>query len=652
MPKTPKRKNRTDSQASSTGATAHPYQRIKEEAKAPAPPPSSASTHPKMPNPAAPSSAKSDGTRKEKRERRRRERASVGGGEEAAPAPAPATAPAAPAHSAPSSQEERTKKVKKAKMSSVEAVGDIYARLASGGSVAASQAPTSSPAKPSTDDAYARAHPYAHPNNAKDKRMRQEIRDLEAKVQKAEGIVMQTQQEMAAKLAELGNQLREKEAALAANQAALDDKTRELDAQKDELNTKTTLLSDRDRHADALRETLACTVCFETLDDPHVLTCGHAACKRCLLQWFRSPNAYRGSDIEDVQPDTKLTYRTKLCHLCRAPVFTRPIRMFVMQHVLEAVGFVDSVGPTNSPDLITADDNPWKNIFPPDPVSYAIPDEDDGVNRCPGCGHEIAEGECSQCNERFSRHGSESDFDSDDDSLGSVMDGSDLDDDDALLEAAAQVLGQTGAPGGDAAAPGVAAARALAADREWSPATLANWEAQMRIAGALAVHTDTDGSDSESVTDDDGSDDDGSESSFGTNASSQHGHGTYCECNACMDESDDDEPVAAAPPASRGRSRRYDTPNSVLADSDGDEYYEASFIDDSEGEHDEIGDSEDEVDDVAEPDEPTIDELRARRANRYAANDAPVAPAAAAAAPITNSRRRRARVIDISDDDE
>lgn len=322
-------------------------------------------------------------------------------------------------------------------------------------------------------------------------------------------------------------------------------------------------------------------------------------------------------DIEDVQPDTKLTYRTKLCHLCRAPVFTRPVRMFVMQHVLEAVGFVASAGPTNSPDLITADDNPWKNIFPPDPVSYKIPDEDDGVDRCPGCGHEIADGECSQCEERFSHDGSESDFDSDDESIGSILNGDDLDhDDDALLEAAAQVLGQVGATRVGAAPHGVAAARALAADRQWSPATLANWEAQMRVAGALADHTDHESSDSES-----GSDDAGSDGSFGTNGGSDDGHGTYCECNACMSESDDDsdeEPVITAPPTSRGRSR-HDTPDSVAGlDSDGEEYYEASFIDDSEGEHDDVGDSEDEVDEVAEPDEPTIDELRERRANRYA----------------------------------
>ncbi|KAL1412431.1 E3 ubiquitin ligase [Vanrija albida] len=650
MPKTPRRRNRTDSsQASATGAHGHPYQRAKDDAKAPAAPSSSASTHPKMPNPAAVSPAKAAENRKEKRERHRKERASAAGGDDGpAPAPAPAPAHAPPARP---SQDDRPKKSKKVKAAeSVENISDIYARL-TGTDAAPSHAPSATP-KPSTEaDAGAQSTPHAL---TKDKqRMRQEIRALQARVQKAEGIASQTQLEMKSKLADLGNQLREREAALVAKDKAIEDTARELAAQKDELETKTTLLSDRDRHADALLQSLSCTVCFETLNDPHVLTCGHAACKHCLLQWFRSPNAYRSAEIEDVQPDSKLTFRTKLCHLCRAPVFTRPVRMFVLQSVLEAVGLVDSSVPTNSPDHTTADRNPWKNIFPPDPVSYTIPDEDDSVDRCPQCGHEIADGECSQCEEQFSVDGSVSDYDGD--SFDEMLDGSDTEvsdeEGDALLEAAAQVLDAYGA-GNSAPRGGVPGV-----NRQWSPATMANWEASMRLANTLAERS---GSESGSESQSSGGN--------GSTRGSQRDHDVYCECDECLGNSGDESiasVVEPAPPAPRRRGR-HDSPDSVVPlDSDGEEY-EASFIDDSEGEDEGEGeyesgggdsgdgsDSEDEVDEVdevaevAEPDEPTIDELRARRANRYAGSDAPVAPAAPAAIPT--SRRRRARVIDVSD---
>ena len=40
--------------------------------------------------------------------------------------------------------------------------------------------------------------------------------------------------------------------------------------------------------ATSLAEGLSCPVCYEYLDDPKILTCGHTICKKCLDDIYRS----------------------------------------------------------------------------------------------------------------------------------------------------------------------------------------------------------------------------------------------------------------------------------------------------------------------------------------------------------------------------
>ena len=40
--------------------------------------------------------------------------------------------------------------------------------------------------------------------------------------------------------------------------------------------------------ATAMNEALSCPVCYEYLDDPKILTCGHTFCKKCLGDIYRS----------------------------------------------------------------------------------------------------------------------------------------------------------------------------------------------------------------------------------------------------------------------------------------------------------------------------------------------------------------------------
>lgn len=136
------------------------------------------------------------------------------------------------------------------------------------------------------------------------------------------------------------------------------------------------------------------------------LQCGHSACRKCLHEWFRSPNAYPAADIEEINEDDDLTYRTKTCHMCRTPVFRRPARNIIINHVLESVGLATGAAGVESASRSELD-SMWSKIFPPEPKAWVVRDEADNVSRCPRCGCEVDYGECMQCGAAFSVTGSE-----------------------------------------------------------------------------------------------------------------------------------------------------------------------------------------------------------------------------------------------------
>lgn len=138
------------------------------------------------------------------------------------------------------------------------------------------------------------------------------------------------------------------------------------------------------------------------------LQCGHTACRTCLLQWFRSPNAYPAPDIETVGPEDDLTYRTKQCHLCRENVYIRPVRVFAVGDIAESMGLTRTKSSPEAkkiegaPAAAKSETDLWAKTFPPDTTSYVTWDDADAVWRCPKCGCEVADGECQGCRAQFS----------------------------------------------------------------------------------------------------------------------------------------------------------------------------------------------------------------------------------------------------------
>lgn len=160
------------------------------------------------------------------------------------------------------------------------------------------------------------------------------------------------------------------------------------------------------------------------------LQCGHTACRTCLLQWFRSPNAYPAPDVEAVLPEDDLTYRTKQCHLCRENVYIRPVRVFAVANIVEAIGLTRTKSSPvankieGAPAVAKSETDLWAKTFPLDTTSYVTWDDADSVWRCPKCGSEVVSGQCQGCQAEFSDADDSSDDDDDE--------GEDLSDDDDI----------------------------------------------------------------------------------------------------------------------------------------------------------------------------------------------------------------------------
>ncbi|WVQ95376.1 hypothetical protein IAU59_002473 [Kwoniella sp. CBS 9459] len=158
------------------------------------------------------------------------------------------------------------------------------------------------------------------------------------------------------------------------------------------------VIKDHEATKSALKEAVECGVCLMTVDDPHILSCGHMACKGCLMEWFRTAGAYQSVILDPITPETDLSHRVKLCHVCRAIVLRRPARVFFVRQILEPLGLYEHRdAPISSSQL-----DPWDKIFPIERESYKIYDEIDHVWRCPTCGGEIDDGSCTGCGIVFS----------------------------------------------------------------------------------------------------------------------------------------------------------------------------------------------------------------------------------------------------------
>ncbi|WVW80622.1 hypothetical protein I302_102608 [Kwoniella bestiolae CBS 10118] len=149
----------------------------------------------------------------------------------------------------------------------------------------------------------------------------------------------------------------------------------------------------------AIAHALECPICLHTVDDPYVLSCGHIACRQCLVDYFRSPTALKHGYPDAITPETDLSFRTKVCHVCRSHVLRKPARLFFLRAVLEPLGLFqyDNLPPPGSEEV-----DPWENIFPADPYTYKLYDPTDDTTRCPECMGEIVDSVCQGCNLDFS----------------------------------------------------------------------------------------------------------------------------------------------------------------------------------------------------------------------------------------------------------
>ncbi|KAJ1751263.1 hypothetical protein LPJ79_002215 [Coemansia sp. RSA 1821] len=97
-----------------------------------------------------------------------------------------------------------------------------------------------------------------------------------------------------------------------------------------------------------ISEALQCSICLDTLAQPHSLACGHTFCQRCLLQWLA---------------------RHLQCPTCRAAVAYRPIVAYAIQDILRCLD-PDSCQPEATdvwaqlfPDAEACDSDPLESLL-------------------------------------------------------------------------------------------------------------------------------------------------------------------------------------------------------------------------------------------------------------------------------------------------
>lgn len=337
------------------------------------------------------------------------------------------------------------------------------------------------------------------------------------------------------------------------------------------------------------------------------------------MQWFESRSAYSASDITEITEHTNLTYRTKLCHVCRGPVLRRPIRMFAFQNVIDLI----RTGEPAKDDPLRSNTDTWDRFFPPDPTRYLLNDDEDYVVRCACCGHEVYLGECSNCGAEYSVTDTELEvlaMQSDEEGEGPPEgfsdrlsgDGSASELDDWLEEG--EALGPAAQRAADQQ---YRLENGLTTDEDWdeeddedgseSAARRTGGDAHMNRLGNLLddLAEESDGSGGSHSTEDD--------------VLAFEGYGRDA-AESDQDEHDDTGRLHLGRSA-RGRSnRRRGAVVPVVEDEEEEDDYESSFIDDDEPERSEASDvpvEDDSEDGIEDVDEPTVEELRRRRAARY-----------------------------------
>lgn len=203
------------------------------------------------------------------------------------------------------------------------------------------------------------------------------------------------------------------------------------------------LIASHQAFLNQVQQAVTCQVCLDLMYKPYALApCGHLACHSCLVNWFTALPP-------DNRPAPPAIMRRKTCPHCRAVVRERPVEVWGVKGIGQAMGRSGLLPnqlpvPIEAPEVLDANADPWKDIFPkPGTTSHrefpwffpggdiddddvGIADiaprgedvgmldmEDGGIYRCLDCMHEIWGGVCSSCGRVYPGHRPEGDDDDD-----------------------------------------------------------------------------------------------------------------------------------------------------------------------------------------------------------------------------------------------
>ncbi|KAJ2779711.1 E3 ubiquitin ligase [Coemansia javaensis] len=149
---------------------------------------------------------------------------------------------------------------------------------------------------------------------------------------------------MTAELDELGLDDDGQERCRGRHDARLDDELHKLEERVLALDAEMVVqgaeLAEADRRFAQIAEALQCSICLDTLAQPHSLACGHTFCQECLVQWLG---------------------QSKQCPACRAPVVQRPAVAFAVQDVIRCMALP---GRGAEADVAPGAADPWARLFP------------------------------------------------------------------------------------------------------------------------------------------------------------------------------------------------------------------------------------------------------------------------------------------------
>lgn len=169
------------------------------------------------------------------------------------------------------------------------------------------------------------------------------------------------------------------------------------------------LLGTFQKHIEDMRALVQCKVCLKPFYEPFTLSCGHTYCYSCLSSWLGGGHNRS---------------RSKNCPDCRAEIRTEPCPNYTLRDLVhmflnraELLPEDETVqehetGKAEEARVLATDRSGqglFKGIFarPRFPVGNRPPhlpiadhpiwDEEDRVERCPSCTHELEDGLCNHC---------------------------------------------------------------------------------------------------------------------------------------------------------------------------------------------------------------------------------------------------------------